>query len=349
VDVCETAGSEPLLALTSRLDDFDDTGLQWLDSWYVVCKDTHVSRLGCQVDLDDLGRRVDGLMRQDKRELDLCLVGSLSVAPSEESWLESCSSSDAASCVKHGWMYIELGTVSKFTGLPYLDWTGFQGRQERELTYKSESYESTMSNKAVPQTYRAIIDKVINSVRADFEENGVEDAVLQALQESWEAKLVMSRVADFSSDARLGAYQGMLPPLLPKENKQSDSNGKQTDEQDVKPNIASTSKEPQSAASTSTPTPTTSTSKSSKPTPSNDNELGSDLDESDDGLSDDGLDGDDDDPNGLGGSQEGDIIIALYEKVQRVKNKWKITLKDGVISAEGKDYVFSKCQGDFEW
>ena len=31
--------------------------------------------------------------------------------------------------------------------------------------------------------------------------------------QSWEAKLAQSRVADFSSDARLGAYQRMLPPL----------------------------------------------------------------------------------------------------------------------------------------
>lgn len=34
-----------------------------------------------------------------------------------------------------------------------------------------------------PQTYRAIIDKVINSVRPDFEENGIEEAVLVALQQ----------------------------------------------------------------------------------------------------------------------------------------------------------------------
>lgn len=35
----------------------------------------------------------------------------------------------------------------------------------------------------------------------------------------------------------------------------------------------------------------------------------------------------------------------LCAQVQRVKNKWKITLRDGVVSAEGKDYLFHKCQG----
>ena len=122
-------------------------------------------------------------------------------------------------------------------------------------------------------------------------------------------------------------------------------------DRDVKPSLPLTSK--------STPTslsgfgsgsgPSTSLSvpsKSSRPTtPADADALNSDLDESDeDLLSDDEGDGEND-PSGLGGSQEGDVIIALYEKVQRVKNKWKITLKDGVINAEGKDWVFSKCQG----
>lgn len=34
-----------------------------------------------------------------------------------------------------------------------------------------------------PQTYRQIIDKVIASVRPDFEENGIEENVLAALQQ----------------------------------------------------------------------------------------------------------------------------------------------------------------------
>lgn len=80
------------------------------------------------------------------------------------------------------------------------------------------------------------------------------------------------------------------------------------------------------------------------------NELGSDLDESDDDLlSDDEGDGAEDGMSAINGVGDGDVIVAVYEKVQRVKNKWKITLKDGVISADGKDYLFGKCQGDFEW
>lgn len=39
----------------------------------------------------------------------------------------------------------------------------------------------------------------------------------------------------------------------------------------------------------------------------------------------------------VGEEYEGDTIICLYDKVQRVKNKWKCTLKDGVVNADGKE------------
>ena len=84
---------------------------------------------------------------------------------------------------------------------------------------------------------------------------------------------------------------------------------------------------------------------STRPPPTADsNELGSDLDESDDDLlSDD--DGGDDDAEGPNMNVEGDVVVALWEKVHRVKNRYKVTLKDGVVSANGKDYIFNKLQG----
>ena len=51
-----------------------------------------------------------------------------------------------------------------------------------------------------------------------------------------------------------------------------------------------------------------------------------------------GVDGDND-----------DMVLCLYDKVQRVKNKWKCVLKDGVASIDGRDYLFAKCNGEFEW
>lgn len=70
------------------------------------------------------------------------------------------------------------------------------------------------------------------------------------------------------------------------------------------------------------------------------NAINSDLDDSDEDAQ--GNMGDDDD-------DFGDQILCTYDKVQRVKNKWKCTLKDGVMSVGGKEWVFHKATGEFEW
>ncbi|KAJ6576338.1 transcription factor IIA, alpha/beta subunit-domain-containing protein [Mycena sp. CBHHK59/15] len=44
-----------------------------------------------------------------------------------------------------------------------------------------------------------------------------------------------------------------------------------------------------------------------------------------------------------------DIVFCTYDKVARVKSKWKCILKDGMIHANGKDYLFSRCTGEFDW
>jgi transcription initiation factor TFIIA large subunit len=45
--------------------------------------------------------------------------------------------------------------------------------------------------------YRYVIDEVINQVRGDFEDMGIDESVLQELQRSWESKVARSRVANF--------------------------------------------------------------------------------------------------------------------------------------------------------
>lgn len=68
--------------------------------------------------------------------------------------------------------------------------------------------------------------------------------------------------------------------------------------------------------------------------------INSDLDDSDEDAK--GPMDDEDD-------EFGDTILCTYDKVQRVKNKWKCTLKDGVMSVNGKEWVFHKGMGEFEW
>ncbi|KAJ5789078.1 uncharacterized protein N7518_006089 [Penicillium psychrosexuale] len=67
--------------------------------------------------------------------------------------------------------------------------------------------------------------------------------------------------------------------------------------------------------------------------------INSDLDDPDDLVADD-HDADE---------SEGQVMLCTYDKVQRVKNKWKCTLKDGILTTGGKEYVFHKGQGEFEW
>jgi transcription initiation factor TFIIA large subunit len=43
------------------------------------------------------------------------------------------------------------------------------------------------------------------------------------------------------------------------------------------------------------------------------------------------------------------VIVCQYDKITRIKNKWKFHLKDGVMNINGKDYLFSKANGDAEW
>ncbi|KAJ8123364.1 hypothetical protein ONZ43_g671 [Nemania bipapillata] len=66
--------------------------------------------------------------------------------------------------------------------------------------------------------------------------------------------------------------------------------------------------------------------------------INSDLDDPDENIEEN-----EDDEEG------GQIMLCMYDKVQRVKNKWKCVLKDGVLNVNGKDYVFHKATGEFEW
>ncbi|GAA6007766.1 hypothetical protein JCM11491_003957 [Sporobolomyces phaffii] len=181
-----------------------------------------------------------------------------------------------------------------------------------------------MSNRQVPAVYRTIIDDVVHQVRPEFEQIGVEEAVLQELLRLWELKLAQSRVADFSSDERMGPVAQQFPPLTAD---QVALNQQLLQQQQQQSKSGSVKKEGDDKSGAKG---------------EDDDAINSDLDSSEDELDEEAeLAGGDD--------QGGDIVIALYEKVQRVKNKWKVTLKDGLISVNGKDYLFSKCSGEFEW
>lgn len=204
--------------------------------------------------------------------------------------------------------------------------------------------------------YRSIIDDVINNVRQDFEEVGIEKEVLEELQRSWEAKIIATQVAEFEGAPALPpAKSRSSKKQEPKaEVKSEDSNGtngasstnngadqhrskvaRGDDTDDVAGAPGSGSGANNGAAKQEDGDAAAG---QKRKRISDDDEIGSDLDDSDDEDADGGADGDND-----------DMVLCLYDKVQRVKNKWKCVLKDGVASIDGRDYLFAKCNGEFEW
>ena len=67
------------------------------------------------------------------------------------------------------------------------------------------------------------------------------------------------------------------------------------------------------------------------------------------GEEDDDLSADDDEDESEQVPQTQDLVFALFDKVTRTKNKWKCSLKYGMMLLNGKDYVFNRANGEFEW
>jgi len=61
------------------------------------------------------------------------------------------------------------------------------------------------------------------------------------------------------------------------------------------------------------------------------------------------LDDSEEDETNADNEETQNIILCLYDKVTRTKNKWKCQLKDGIVSVNGRDYLFQKGNGDFEF
>jgi hypothetical protein len=66
---------------------------------------------------------------------------------------------------------------------------------------------------AQPAVYRSIMTDVIDQVRPEFDQLGVEEAVLQELLRLWELRLAQSRAADFTQDERMAPVARQFPML----------------------------------------------------------------------------------------------------------------------------------------
>ncbi|RKP06754.1 transcription factor IIA, alpha/beta subunit-domain-containing protein [Thamnocephalis sphaerospora] len=253
--------------------------------------------------------------------------------------------------------------------------------------------------------YRAIIDDVLRNVREDFEEQGVDESILNELKRSWEIKVAQARVVQpfqlsDGSENIYGRPDTATDPATASGAGAPAALANETGAPFAAASLASlaTSAHP-SAEHGSTPVVTPGVEKSEASTPAsmmahlngtsasdapasstppvstgngdqnggrgsrkarrlNDGRTealgGADDDEDEDAINSDLDDSDEDAESGEGDDDITNIILCQYEKarfvhVARTKNKWKCVLKDGVLTMDGRDYVFHRASGDFEW
>ncbi len=44
-----------------------------------------------------------------------------------------------------------------------------------------------------------------------------------------------------------------------------------------------------------------------------------------------------------------DLILCQYEKISRVRTRWRGILRSGIVHINHADYCFSKATTDFDW
>ncbi|AOA67717.1 Transcription initiation factor IIA large subunit [Komagataella phaffii CBS 7435] len=240
-----------------------------------------------------------------------------------------------------------------------------------------------MSNSEAARLYESIIEEVTAESRQDFEDSGIDESTLQDLRKIWRNKLSESGVAEFSwtqntkeefsqqqqqqqQQLRSGDLQSnfrhqidplagiqdiqipndiQLPTITPKNEDsglefpgmgQTDGAGKSYNFElhiDATPEQVEHMRRRLGKRQVDGPG-------SDNDNVNDSDDINSDLDDTDD----DEINSDDDNDE-----QEDNIMLCLYDRVQRVRNKWKCNLRDGIVNMDGRDYTFQKATGESEW
>lgn len=238
-----------------------------------------------------------------------------------------------------------------------------------------------MSNPEASRVYELIVDSVVNEVREDFENAGIDEQTLQDLKRVWQVKLSETQVTKFSWDPQDTEYVGQpLGGALEEENNIKNSVPSEytlsTDSQGLV--LPGFSNESGGKVDQLNGVPETELSESpnGKEEPSADPK-GKDIEltlsypdgntaemlkiqekkakrsallDTDEVGSE--LDDSDDDYLISEGEEDGpdeNLMLCLYDKVTRTKARWKCSLKDGIVTVNRKDYTFQKSQVEAEW
>ncbi|CCC69168.1 hypothetical protein NCAS_0C01780 [Naumovozyma castellii] len=241
-----------------------------------------------------------------------------------------------------------------------------------------------MSNPEASKVYELIVDSVINEVREDFENAGIDEQTLQDLKRVWQTKLTETKVTNFTWDDELlpdlqqqqqpqpgqELTQKQMPelPLTVKaeddgqnllipdlnngqiQNNDTIRNGIQGIEGIPEPNTVNMEikEETESHEQEQDTTTTTETSDELK-LQAKQAKRSALLDNDEVGSE---LDDSDDDYLISEGEDDGpdeNLMLCLYDKVTRTKARWKCSLKDGIVTINHKDYSFQKAQVEAEW
>ncbi|CDO95239.1 unnamed protein product [Kluyveromyces dobzhanskii CBS 2104] len=231
-----------------------------------------------------------------------------------------------------------------------------------------------MSNIEASKVYETVLETVINDVRQEFEDSGVDEQTLQDLKRIWQMKLSESKAATFIWDPE-NTTSATSAAAEPAANSQNDEFGQTAnshtdnstsatgDSHDIGGNLNNGSSDivnndelqiedseikPKEEIEFSMNDPDGDLTKqlklqakqAKKSALLETDEINSDLDDSDD------------DYVNMDVEEEGtdvNMMLCLYDKVLRVKNKWKCNLKEGVVTIDHRDFAFQKAQGESEW
>lgn len=221
-----------------------------------------------------------------------------------------------------------------------------------------------------------MLETVINDVRQEFEDTGVDEQTLQDLKRIWQMKLSESKVTTFiwdpenpvsgntavsgtvkledagelqqdsavQTDGAAAASNSLDGDIIGggmnNGNGEMDGNDGldiQEDEMKPKQEIEFSMNDPDGELSKQLKLQAKQAKKSAL---LETDEINSDLDDSDDDYINMDVEDEGSDVN---------MMLCLYDKVLRVKNKWKCNLKEGVVTIDHKDYAFQKAQGESEW
>jgi len=228
----------------------------------------------------------------------------------------------------------------------------------------------------VGDVYYQVIDDVIENARQVFLDEGLDESLLTDLQTLWIEKLQNQKTIVTNEPKVEDEDASFYPHNKKKSIAQTDgavderhstifNTAQQTLNQPTEPSIVGISFESMIPEQQPTTTPSTSTSACDDTTQlsknatasssqSSDVQLIPQLDGNDDDDDDDD-DADDDWQNGLESPEASDdedpdvIVICAFEKIHRTRGKYKANLKNVIMQMDGKDYMFSKATGEWDW